>query len=789
LRWRKQSLLFLWLIPAAVLAAAQQFNAVTIADLSGSADHLRPFTISRFFARGEIRHYAQARVNGRPVMTQCDVKTRWPDGSVQHALVSFLSEVKPFEELIVDFADQPSGNNDGALSVKQMLRLDGIASPGAWGARIEAAAGGVRRAADARAMLANGSWRYWLRGPVCTQVIVEAARGREQSAFAYDFGWKKSGGSWVASSDPAYRSLHPIFVLTFYAHWPGVKVDCILENAWTTKLQDQQYSLVIYKDDPPKAVYRRSGFVHIARSRWRKTFWSGKKPGAVNIDYNLPYMIFSRALPSYDLTKTVSAKAIAQEAGAFLRSDQGDLGGTGQWQPYFPATGGRPDIGLFPRWYVRYLYTFDPGLYRVLLGNAAVSGYIPVHYRESLPGRSFDASGLVDALGRTLSINARPTVRTTNQAQDTKPRDRIIPVGAVSSGKWTVDLAHQPSIAFIPYLITGDWYFLEELYFWASFDLANGNPGTALSYNRHADWGFLNDDLQIRGVAWALRNVAHAALAAPDGTPEKAYFKQKLDYNIAVREGKYDIKNGAFYSPCRTRPYSAEKESSPWCWGRNTVAGGKKNPLHFLEAGAANMLEGLNKATVFAGSSPWMLNYNHIVLGYLKELGFPAGKLQEVAAKNLLNQILNPDYNPFLIASYRIPVRKRPEGVFFDSWAAVKAGYIDSSRQALPESQTTDVEHGYAHIARAAASFLPGIRDGGLRGEDAWDWMNANVSHQDLLHDNPKWALTPRCADGIRPAELQHWLAELRRVRRERKNMADQRHPGLWVEHGKGGRG
>src|SRR2546425_4871875 len=56
-------------------------------------------------------------------------------------------------------------------------------------------------------------------------------------------------------------------------------------------------------------------------------------------------------------------------------------------------------------------------------------------------------------------------------------------------------------------------------------------------------------------------NLAHAALAAPDGSPEKAYFQQKLNNNIAVREGKYNITDGAFYSRCGIDSYVPESET------------------------------------------------------------------------------------------------------------------------------------------------------------------------------------------------------------------------------------
>ena len=66
------------------IGAAAVPNSVTIKDTSNSAQNNRPFTLSRVFAQGEIAHFAQAVIGGTAVATQCDIKTRWPDGSVDN---------------------------------------------------------------------------------------------------------------------------------------------------------------------------------------------------------------------------------------------------------------------------------------------------------------------------------------------------------------------------------------------------------------------------------------------------------------------------------------------------------------------------------------------------------------------------------------------------------------------------------------------------------------------------------------------------------------------------------
>lgn len=71
---------------ASLAAAAGVENAIT---LRGGAGNY-PVRIGRPFMRGEIAQAPQAVVGGAAVPTQADVKTRWPDGSVKHAILSFV---------------------------------------------------------------------------------------------------------------------------------------------------------------------------------------------------------------------------------------------------------------------------------------------------------------------------------------------------------------------------------------------------------------------------------------------------------------------------------------------------------------------------------------------------------------------------------------------------------------------------------------------------------------------------------------------------------------------------
>src|SRR5215831_11322359 len=54
-------------------------NSVTITNKSGLAQNNYPFQFGRPFLAGEIPHYPQVLINGNPVLTQADVKNRYPD--------------------------------------------------------------------------------------------------------------------------------------------------------------------------------------------------------------------------------------------------------------------------------------------------------------------------------------------------------------------------------------------------------------------------------------------------------------------------------------------------------------------------------------------------------------------------------------------------------------------------------------------------------------------------------------------------------------------------------------
>jgi hypothetical protein len=126
-------------------------------------------------------------------------------------------------------------------------------------------------------------------------------------------------------------------------------------------------------------------------------------------------------------------------------------------------------------------------------------------------------------------------------------------------------------------------------------------------------------------------------------------------------------------------------------------------------------------------------------------VGFPVKQVPPTVAKNQLNRLVNPAYNPYLVGMYRMLLLEASTKTYYTYWRSVKQAYVPSlqNTRVWLDNADNNVYSGY-HIARAAASFLQPINEGPFSGQAAGDWIKVNVGYQDLLGPDPQWALLPR---------------------------------------------
>jgi hypothetical protein len=732
-------------------------NQITIVEKDGVTTNNYPIQIGRPFVPLEIPDYPQAVINGQAVPTQADVKERWPDGSVKHAILAFLiPTLRAGSTVVVQFANQPSGNNSALpQSAMQSASYD-------FDAQI-LISNGATPIASARRMLNDGAYTLWTSGQIAQAIVLADHRNTAScgghKCSSYDMGFD------------SYKSVRPIFHATF---WPGINkvhVRFIGEISNTETLQDLTYSLALkLGNSTPRQVYSKAAFTHYAETRWTKDFWIGGAPSAIQIDHNLPYLISTQHVWNYALQNAslLTNTVIAQLYSGYQTAakDIGDTDGTGAnpgnyVAQYQPGTGNRPDIGPYPAYVVRWLLTFDYRLEQIVRTNADLSAAFPVHLREGTsknltrgngsggPGMGCTYQCDAPGVGKILAPTGRPSVRTNLFSSSTLSADGIVPVKDLGANPWTPDVAHGHEPWSAIYLLTGDFWYLEELWFRAAWDalypmgisggtscvygdLCRGPHGTELGY-----FFPKAGSSQLRSVAWALRTRVHAASVSPDNTPEKSYFETGVNDLLAICEGAHNITGSSLYND----PYY----KTLWTWAKTyefTIDSANPLPFHQYNVGLNIQDSWVDSSVTHWAIQTFEQNYFMLALGRAQELGYPAAALISWQSALYTSTLTDPSFNPFLITDKWVPTIRQSDGKPFDTLANLKTGF-------LPAFQNTTTLGAYATYLVPAVSFVYGQTN----GPAAWAWVNRNIVNNAALWSssiatdgNIKWAILPRLA-------------------------------------------
>ena len=752
-------------------------NSLTIRNESGSVRKDYPFQFGRPFVEGVIANQPQVLVNGTPLATQADVKNRYPDGSVEYAVIAVVIPSLPASGITtLSFQNQTAGNNT-PLTRAQMLdpsyNFDAVMSltPN----------NGAAQTASARTMLTNGDYKLWTSGPVAQTVML----GDDSTARKYDIGF-----------GDGHHPFRPRFEATFWPATHQVFVRAIGENGLSTELEDLAYKLSIAAGSAsPRAVYTAdlSGAqpthpkLDWGLTRWTHTFWlGGTPPVQIDIDDNLAYLESTRFLPNFDTSIAIPQIAIDHEYGQWARRPHDIYDGLwdgGTWQANMGTAGAWPHIAPYPQWTVMWLYTGDWRLRQMALGMADLAGAFPANLRESDPTRRLlrsDPAGLDPStgLGHVVSVTDRPTLYGPNLSYSgTKPADKVAIVGPLNrSQPWSFDGAHQPAAFYPQYILTGDPWYLDMMYAWAGFSnfLYNGADTAANKFGQGGRGptgreGGIND--QLRGAGWVGRNRAEAAFAAPDGAPEKTYFTYLMNDALARWEGGFQIA-GTVYDGTAEKIWGG-KVGNAYSINGGLPAnpyGGQPPALHNWESNCnaayvpvcATVLANERGGSYVPGvvgsfTSPWMQWYVQYGLGRITELGFAAKPLTVWSGQYLLGMI-NKSGVPTLVAYYQTPVERKGGG-FFATWpamiAALVPAYVDgaASRGGLPAYFKANLFNDGREVwATPGLAML--VDEGAAGAAAAWRWWEINVykAVPDFGAD-PKWAIVPRTDANALPAQ------------------------------------
>lgn len=723
-------------------------NTLTVSLPSGSQVNY-PLQFGRAFQPGAIHGQPQVLIGGVPVaQQQADIKTRHEDGSVKFAVISCILPTIDTNPQTLTIGNKAAGAAPTAETIANMLAnydfeasIDiALAGVSVAGAPVSARAmlSALSNAALATETASNGvNSRYWTVGPVCTTVIL-----CDHTTKAYDIGTN------------ATKAIRPMFHVQF---WPGInryKVRHIVEIADVTKLKDELGIDITFRSGyaAPTVRMSKSALDMFAATYHSSSFWGGANIPRANINHNLSYLSSTGVIPNYDATITLNPASITSYDTTWASLAKG-LGDAGWWQKAMATTGGRPDIGLFPKWDIVALYSGAAHMHEIVERHAEMAGSWAFFFREGSAAKTI--FGSTPGQGRLISKLSRPTQMMYDgnnymNAAPTAGADQFTIDGtlSVSRNGWAHDSAHTPGAMFVPYITTGEAFWHEKLMQLAAWGQFLVNP--AASYNSIAN-GRLSTDLvlngvQVRGFGWQIRNRVRAWWAALDGSAEKLLLDKSIYDAIAMCAGVYDISGMLESDPIRI---AWNTNYATWYAGGVPIP--RPNALHYWGTnGPYTSMGGEAWPTDSAqkAQSPWMLNFVTMSLFHGKELGYAlCGDLGNWSSYQVVQTAAGP--KPLHLGDYVFPDQKT-DGTFYqtladlyDNWTYDGSTPVSSASgfagAGAPNTYSVTME-GYSSISAAAVAMANGVP----QQVAAWAFIQPYHQNSYYYNHDPRYAIVPR---------------------------------------------
>ncbi|MES1930709.1 hypothetical protein SADO_15714 [Salinisphaera dokdonensis CL-ES53] len=466
-------------------------------------------TAGQVFAQGSVQSAdsLQASADGARIPLQVDAKATWPDGSLRHAIVTvrlpqLAAGGSPLVVLDVGSSEAATG---GPVTAGQLLATS-------FDTTLDISSGSGNYQASARQMLQNATgsgvctdWgvqcKQWLSGPLVSEWIV---------------------GGPLSASNGDHDNLAAYFHIRAYSDGSGgvarVRVDTVVENNWAYKSAPRNVDYEATVNTGTES-YNVSGLTHYDHARWHKVLWWQESPKAY-VRLNSEQLQESRAVSRYaDVTPT--DEFLDKQTTVYEPMKNGDQ------TARMGNTGAQPSIGPLPRWTSAYVVSSDPRAFNWMLVNDDSVGSYSFHYRDEQTGRPLEITR-----HPYVSIAAFSFANNTSKSSWKKDLLPKCPGGSnpprAEECKTPLDfnIAHHPSTGYVSYLATGDYYYLEEMQFVASYVELWMN-----AQYRDYEKGHLVG--QVRGQAWSLRSILDAAFATPDEDPLKSYYEGLVENNIA----------------------------------------------------------------------------------------------------------------------------------------------------------------------------------------------------------------------------------------------------------------
>lgn len=467
-------------------------GASTLRVASAGGGVALPFTAGYAFRQGDIPagNYVTASAPGLRGF-QAEVKNRWHDGSVKFAILSGLIDLGAGSEETMQIGQTGSAPAGAPLGLSD-LKATGVTASITYGAY------GTTTWSDADW---DSPFLSWISGTEMSSWLYRKPIGTDDHLV----GWMEvrlyRGGAvevvpWIENGyllkpNPGERSGIASFTLNGTTRFAG--------------------DLTLYNHT--RAVLT-SGRV--------LSHWSLGDP-AVTFRHDMGYLQMTGLVPAYRGVTTSNAKAFDRLADDYTPLGQHDfptgMGGAGY----------HPSIGPLPEWDVVYLTSGgDVRAWRSVQVHGYAAGRYGYHFRDELTNRAprFSAyPNLVLGSGSGISAIGAST------------KNEYTPAASGGAAPKFTN-THMPAIGYMAYLVTGRWYFVDEMQLLSSAMFFKQH-----NYGRSYSQGIIQSSSgsnTTRGAAWTLRALAHsAALTADHDDPLKSEFVASIESNIDWYHAQY----------------------------------------------------------------------------------------------------------------------------------------------------------------------------------------------------------------------------------------------------------
>lgn len=434
--------------------------------------------------------------------------------------------------------------------------------------------------------------------------------------------------------------------------------------------------------------------MHWYGARWR---WSITVPGgAINqprpVMTNLAAMIAAGYVQKYETSKIYNAPTPTAYSWVWpIGSMDSSLVLNTGLQTAMSGEGGRPDIGPITEWQADYLMNGTSGSLQTLFAQGEVVATMPINWID-------------DQTGTFIDLTVWTPIA---QFRATGSSQQVIPVGLTviggvtldsaqteALGRFTYDSAHAPGASWIPYVLTGDPYYLESLQAQATYPIAETQEFTVGSFNIK---GAVNAD-EHRGWAWSMRSVWQARFGSPPAASCPSWL-QPQEYWHSISNQNMIFANLYVNSPAKVHQYfhafCRASQSIPWqmCMIATMLAWSQR-----------------------MGFTEWLPFYKWFIAGWINYSSGLSPWPQNWSPPYYVAPIQGPNA-PDFAQDIGLVTNTSLDSDTYASWAALAGDYFQAINGDAPTSTITGVTTGSTttlHFSSVPAAFVS-ISGGGAQ--------------------------------------------------------------------------